>query len=87
MGMRTGSDPGTIYKAITGSDTADNGKFQVDANTSVRFRAIRVDVAGTIIYTDLNGNTTTINGVAGEIIPGEFLRIGASSTATVHGLA
>lgn len=86
MGARTGTAPGTCYKAITASDTVENGKWTAADGTVYRYRAIRVDVAGTIAYEDMEGNTTTINGVAGEVIVGEFRRIKSTGTsATVHG--
>jgi len=54
--------------------------------SDVPFREVRVDAAGTAIFTDVKGTQITWNVLQGERIPFAFVSFDATSTATLIGL-
>jgi hypothetical protein len=65
----------------------DNTNFigqSVEFPEGVLTRGIRCDADGTAILEDTAGNILTYTLIAGEQIPGRFLRCRVGSTATLH---
>lgn len=60
------------FVAITPSDSTELGLV-----------GVQVGGAGTLVITDVLGNTTTVTCVAGQVLTGQIKKIGASSTATL----